>query len=58
MEYTLDNGACIPKRLHTVVVSVQHDEDVSLEHMKSELKEKIIKVNRCKSLSYLVYQII
>lgn len=44
MEYTLDNGACIPKRLHTVVVSVQHDEDVSLEHMKSELKEKIIKV--------------
>ena len=44
IEYTLENGACVPLRLHTVVVSVQHSEDISSEEMKSEIKEKIIKV--------------
>lgn len=44
MEYSLDNGACIPQRLHTVVVSVQHSEDISLEDMRQQIRENIIEV--------------
>ena len=44
IEYSLVNGACVPKRLHTVVVSVQHDEDISLDDMRKQIKEKIIMV--------------
>ena len=44
MEYRLDEGACIPQRVHTVVMSVQHAEDISLEEMQAQLKEKIVKV--------------
>jgi S-adenosylmethionine synthetase len=29
-EYYFDKGACIPVRVHTVVVSVQHSEKVML----------------------------
>lgn len=32
-----------PLRVHTVVVSVQHDENVSLDEMRDVLKEKIVK---------------
>lgn len=38
-----ENGAVIPKRVHTVVISVQHDDYVSLEEQKDVLKEKVIK---------------
>lgn len=44
MEYKLVNGACIPQRVHTIVVSVQHSEDISLEEMKRKLKDVLIKV--------------
>ena len=30
-EYKFDQGACVPIRVHTVVVSCQHSEQVSLE---------------------------
>lgn len=43
VHYTQENGAVIPKRVHTVVVSVQHDDYVSLEEQKKVLKEKVIK---------------
>merc|ERR1719187_621198 len=33
----------IPKRVHTVVISVQHDDNILLEEQKSTLKEKVIK---------------
>jgi len=42
-EYLFDKGACIPKRVHTVVVSLQHSEKTTLEHLRSELMEKVIK---------------
>lgn len=42
-EYRLDNGACVPIRVHTVVVSVQHSEDIELEQMRLELMEKVVK---------------
>ena len=40
----MDNGACVPLRVHTVVISVQHSEDITLEEMRKQLKEKVIKV--------------
>lgn len=33
----------IPKRVHTVVISVQHDDNVCAEEQKKVLKEKVIK---------------
>ena len=33
----------LPVRVHTVVVSVQHDEGVCLEEMRDALKEKVVK---------------
>lgn len=41
VQYQFDNGACIPERIHTVVISCQHDENVSLEQLRKELKEKV-----------------
>lgn len=43
MQYRQDRGTVKPLRVHTVVVSVQHDEDVSLEEMRDMLREKIVK---------------
>uniref|UniRef100_A0A4W5Q7W9 S-adenosylmethionine synthase n=1 Tax=Hucho hucho TaxID=62062 RepID=A0A4W5Q7W9_9TELE len=43
VHYTQEKGAVIPRRVHTVVISVQHDDYVSLEEQKEILKEKVIK---------------
>jgi len=42
-EYSFKDGACIPKRVHTVVISVQHDEHIQLETMREILMTNIIK---------------
>merc|ERR1711962_1627250 len=42
-EYSFKDGACIPKRVHTVVISVQHDEHIQLENMREILMNSIIK---------------
>lgn len=42
-EYTFDNGACVPQRVHTVVVSVQHSEKISLDDLRVEIMERVIK---------------
>ncbi|XP_008198784.1 S-adenosylmethionine synthase isoform X2 [Tribolium castaneum] len=42
-EYTFDHGACIPQRVHTVVVSVQHSEKITLEELREEILNKVIK---------------
>ena len=42
-EYKFENGAAIPLRVHTVVVSVQHSKEISLETLKKEIIEKVIK---------------
>ncbi|KAJ7385495.1 S-adenosylmethionine synthase isoform type-1 [Desmophyllum pertusum] len=44
VEYKFENGAAIPIRVHTIVISVQHDPEIKLEEMKKQLYEKIIKV--------------
>lgn len=43
VHYKQENGAVIPLRVHTVVISVQHDDYISLEEQKRILKEKVIK---------------
>ncbi|XP_040577855.1 S-adenosylmethionine synthase [Lepeophtheirus salmonis] len=43
-EYLYDNGATIPQRVHTVVVSVQHSEKVSLDALRFDIMEKVVKV--------------
>jgi len=42
-EYKFVNGAAIPLRVHTVVVSVQHSEKISLPQLRKEVLEKVIK---------------
>jgi len=43
VEYKNDNGACVPIRVHTVVISTQHSEEVSNETIRTELIEHVIK---------------
>jgi len=43
-EYKLDNGACIPVSVHTIVISVQHSEEIALDVITHELMEKVVKV--------------
>jgi len=41
-ECHFENGACIPTRVHTVVVSVQHSEKVSLEALRQDIMDKVV----------------
>ncbi|KAK4497637.1 hypothetical protein PRZ48_010290 [Zasmidium cellare] len=43
IEYEHDNGAVVPKRVDTVVVSAQHAPEITTEQLRKEIKEKIIK---------------
>eukprot|EP00731_Ephydatia_muelleri_P037949 Em0608g2a len=43
VEYRNENGACVPVRVHTVVISVQHSDNISLEEMKVALREQVAK---------------
>merc|ERR1712083_679093 len=38
-----ENGACVPTRVHTVVVSTQHSEKVTLTALREDVIEKVIK---------------
>lgn len=42
VEYKYDKGACVPLRVHSVVISAQHDETVTLEKLRKELMEKVV----------------
>jgi S-adenosylmethionine synthetase len=44
IEYKLDNGACVPMRIHTVVISTQHAEEVTQEQLRKDLREKVCDV--------------
>merc|ERR1711953_288616 len=41
-EYVFDKGACVPIRVHTVVVSCQHSEKVTLEALRKDIMEKVV----------------
>ena len=43
-EYKYEKGACIPLRVHTVVISIQHDETVTMEQLRKDLMEKVVRV--------------
>ncbi|KAH9414525.1 S-adenosylmethionine synthase isoform type-1 [Dermatophagoides pteronyssinus] len=42
-EYHVINGRTIPTRVHTVVVSTQHSEKISIDELRREVKDKVIK---------------
>ncbi|KAG5281231.1 hypothetical protein AALO_G00068870 [Alosa alosa] len=43
VQYRQDRGAMLPVRVHTIVVSAQHDDDICVDEMRDALKEKVIK---------------
>lgn len=43
VEYAYENGATIPQRVDTVVISTQHADDISTEELRKEILNKIIK---------------
>jgi S-adenosylmethionine synthetase len=43
IEYKKEGGAMIPIRVHTIVISTQHDESVTLEKIQADLMEHVIK---------------
>merc|ERR1712061_533414 len=42
-DYRFENGACVPTRVHTVVVSTQHSEKVTLPALREDIMEKVVK---------------
>ena len=42
-EYCLKGGAAIPLRVHTIVVSTQHSDDIELDLLRNEIMEKVVK---------------
>lgn len=44
VEYRDNNGAMEPLRVHTVVISVQHQQGITLEEIRRQLMEKVVKV--------------
>ncbi|PFX33550.1 S-adenosylmethionine synthase-like [Stylophora pistillata] len=42
VEYKSEGGAAIPLRVHTIVISTQHEPDITLEEQRRQLREKII----------------
>ncbi|KAJ6400906.1 hypothetical protein OIU84_016348 [Salix udensis] len=43
VEYYNDSGAMVPVRVHTVLISTQHDETVTNDEIAADLKEHVIK---------------
>ena len=43
VEYYNDHGAMVPVRVHTVLISTQHDETVTNDEIEADLKEHVIK---------------
>jgi S-adenosylmethionine synthetase len=43
VEYKKVNGAMVPIRVHTIVISTQHDETVNLKQIQADLREHVIK---------------
>lgn len=43
VQYVQKSGAVVPQRVDTVVISVQHDDGVSLEEQRTVLMEEVIK---------------
>jgi len=44
IEYELQDGACIPIRIHTVVISTQHSPEIELDEQRRQLRARICDV--------------
>jgi S-adenosylmethionine synthetase len=42
VEYKFDKGACVPLRVHTIVISTQHSPQVTQQQLRDDLLKKII----------------
>uniref|UniRef100_A0AC34RIC0 S-adenosylmethionine synthase n=1 Tax=Panagrolaimus sp. JU765 TaxID=591449 RepID=A0AC34RIC0_9BILA len=42
IEYSYENGACVPLRVHTVVVSTQHSPEVTMEQLRADVQKYVI----------------
>ncbi|XP_078386734.1 S-adenosylmethionine synthase-like [Cetorhinus maximus] len=42
VQYSQENGMVVPTRVHTIVISVQHDEEMTVDEMRTVLKEKVV----------------
>jgi S-adenosylmethionine synthetase len=42
-EYALEEGVVVPVRVHTIVISTQHDDQVTNKQIKSDLLEHVVK---------------
>lgn len=42
VEYKFDKGACVPRRVHTIVISTQHSPQVTQEQLRDDLLNKVI----------------
>jgi len=43
VEYAIKDGSCVPLRVHTIVISCQHSPDVTIEKLRQDLMEHVIK---------------
>ncbi|KAF6208394.1 hypothetical protein GE061_016848 [Apolygus lucorum] len=41
-EYKFIGGACVPTRVHTVVVSTQHSDKISLNELRDAVRDKVV----------------
>ena len=57
-EYQFEQGACVPIRVHTVVVSCQHSEKVTLEALRKDIMEKVINTTIPKKVRNVVFLIL
>merc|ERR1719502_407057 len=42
-EYKVEGGRTVPQRIHTVVISTQHNEEITQDEIKAQLMEHVIK---------------
>ncbi|KAK0411943.1 hypothetical protein QR680_005933 [Steinernema hermaphroditum] len=43
VEYKFESGAAVPVRVHTVLISAQHSDEVTLEQVRSDLMDFVVK---------------
>jgi S-adenosylmethionine synthetase len=43
VEYRIKDGSCVPIRVHTIVISCQHSPEVTLEKLRADLLELVVK---------------
>eukprot|EP00911_Craspedida_sp_UC1_P001428 UC1_evm1s1075 len=43
IEYKIENGATVPLRVHTVVISAQHADEVSNDEIRKTLMDQVVK---------------